>query len=287
MAKSYLDYDGLLYLWQKIKTLFATKDEVTTTTAGLMSSVDKVKLNGIATNAEVNQSAFSNVKIGNTIIEADAKTDTLELEAGNNVTLTPDTTNDKVTIAATDTTYSDFIQATQIYAGSHGLVPAPSAFGRNNQPQVLLSNGTWGSLRVERVVGPGTDTSFLIYLANQYAPKASPSFSGNPTAPTQEAGNNSTRIATTAFVTTAITNAIAGVQGIQYSVVASLPATGAVGTIYLVSNSGSGQNIYDEYIWVNNGYEKIGTTDVDLTGYLQTTDVLSITNAEIDTILAT
>ena len=36
------------------------------------------------------------------------------------------------------------------------------------------------------------------------APKASPAFTGNPTAPTQTAGNNSTRIATTAFVNVAI-----------------------------------------------------------------------------------
>lgn len=56
--------------------------------------------------AEENQNAFSNIKIDSTIVSADSKTDTLELTAGNNITLTPDTTNDKVTIAATDTTYS-------------------------------------------------------------------------------------------------------------------------------------------------------------------------------------
>lgn len=77
----------------------------TTSTAGLMSAADKTKLNGIATGAEVNQNAFSNVAIGSTTIAADAKTDTLTLAAGSNVTLTPDATNDKVTIAATDTTY--------------------------------------------------------------------------------------------------------------------------------------------------------------------------------------
>lgn len=36
------------------------------------------------------------------------------------------------------------------------------------------------------------------------APLASPALTGNPTAPTQTAGNNSTRIATTAFVTAAV-----------------------------------------------------------------------------------
>jgi hypothetical protein len=54
----------------------------------------------IATTAEVNQNTFANVKVGATTISADTKTDTLELVAGSGVTLTPDATNDKVTIAA-------------------------------------------------------------------------------------------------------------------------------------------------------------------------------------------
>ena len=49
-------------------------------------------------NAEKNQNAFSNVKVGSTTIAADTATDTLELVAGTNITLTPDATNDKVTI---------------------------------------------------------------------------------------------------------------------------------------------------------------------------------------------
>lgn len=49
------------------------------------------------------QSAFSNIKVGSSTVEADQAGDTLELVASGSVTLTPDTTNDKVTIAATDT----------------------------------------------------------------------------------------------------------------------------------------------------------------------------------------
>lgn len=82
-----------------------TYSEATTSSAGLMSSADKTKLDGIASGAEVNQNAFSNVKVGSSTVAADSKTDTLELAAGSNITLTPDTTNDKITIAATDTTY--------------------------------------------------------------------------------------------------------------------------------------------------------------------------------------
>lgn len=91
---------------------------------------------------------------------------------------------------------------------------------------------------------------------------------------------------TASQVNSLISSAIAGIQGISYSIVATLPATGEAGVIYLISNSGSNSNIYDEYIYVNNGFEKIGTTDIDLTGFVQTTDLVAITNNEIDTIVA-
>lgn len=57
-------------------------------------------------NAEKNQNAFSNVKVGSTTVAADSVTDTLELVAGTNVTITPDATNDKITISAKDTVYT-------------------------------------------------------------------------------------------------------------------------------------------------------------------------------------
>lgn len=63
----------------------------------------KSKLDGIANGAEVNQNAFSNVIIGSTTVSAVSKTDNLTFTAGANITLTPDATNKKITIAATDT----------------------------------------------------------------------------------------------------------------------------------------------------------------------------------------
>ncbi len=56
-------------------------------------------------NAQPNQNAFSNIKVGSTTIVADTTTDTLTLE-GTNVTITPDATNDKVTISVADATTS-------------------------------------------------------------------------------------------------------------------------------------------------------------------------------------
>lgn len=119
-----------------------------------------------------------------------------------------------------------------------------------------------------------------------YAPLASPTFTGTPAAPTASAGTNTTQIATTAFVGTAITNALAGITGISFEVVQELPSTGDPGTIYLLSNGGTGTNVYDEYIYVNNAWEKIGTTAVDLSNYWSKSELVAITNTEIDTILA-
>lgn len=88
----------------------SNKSVLDNTTASY-TTAEKTKLGGIAAGAEVNQNAFSNVVVGSTTISADGKTDTLTLVAGSNVTLTPDATNDKVTIAATNTTYSAATQS--------------------------------------------------------------------------------------------------------------------------------------------------------------------------------
>lgn len=58
-------------------------------------------------NAEENQNAFSNVKVGDQTIAADTKTDTLTIVSGSNVTVTPNVEGDTITIAAKDTTYSN------------------------------------------------------------------------------------------------------------------------------------------------------------------------------------
>lgn len=53
----------------------------------------------------------------------------------------------------------------------------------------------------------------------------------------------------------------------KFVAVDSLPATGESNTIYLVPKaSGGTQNAKDEYIWVNNAWELIGNTEVDISG---------------------
>ena len=93
---------------------------------------------------------------------------------------------------------------------------------------------------------------------------------------------------TASDVSTAISTALADITSFEFEKVQELPATGEKGVIYLVPNSGASPNSYDEYIWLDGdptgSFEKIGTTDIDLSGYVQSSEMHALTNAEIDTI---
>jgi len=78
---------------------------------------------------------------------------------------------------------------------------------------------------------------------------------------------------TASDVSAAIASAIGGITELEYLVVSTLPASGTKGVIYLVPHQHGTRDIYDEYIWVNNAFEKIGSTDVDLSQYLLKTDI--------------
>lgn len=61
---------------------------------------------------------------------------------------------------------------------------------------------------------------------------------------------------------------------IDYQIVDALPSEGTKGTIYLISNTeGKGDNIYDEYLYVNSSFEKIGSTDIDIDKYSTTEEI--------------
>lgn len=89
-------------------------------------------------------------------------------------------------------------------------------------------------------------------------------------------------------VQNAINSALSGITGIDFQVVSSLPTTGVKGVIYLVSNGGANPNAYDEYIYLTSSskFEKIGTTDIDLSNYYNTSNFQEITNEEIDEIFS-
>lgn len=130
---AWLDYDGLLYFWQKIKAKLNDKvDKVEG--KGLSSNdftaAEKNKLDGIAANANNYSHPTS---AGNKHIPAGGQSGQILRWSGDgSATWGPDY----------NTTYSDFKAATASVAGGSGLVPAPAA---GKQSQYLRGDGIWAT----------------------------------------------------------------------------------------------------------------------------------------------
>lgn len=69
-----------------------------------------------------------------------------------------------------------------------------------------------------------------------------------------------------------------GKGSLKYVIVDTLPEAGEDNTIYLVPKSTSKtNNYYDEYMYINNNWELIGDTEVDLSNYLAKNNTISFT----------
>ena len=94
------------------------------------------------------------------------------------------------------------------------------------------------------------------------------------TVPTKvEELTDSNLYSTKSYVSDLVSKTFGGVTSIVYSVVDKLPDTGAAGTIYLVPKNAEAPDVHDEYIWVDDAFELIGSTQPDLTGYLKTANL--------------
>lgn len=248
----FVSVDKLLYFKQKIESLFALKTDVPTKTSQLTND------SGFKTTD--NNTTYSLSKSGSTI--------TLTGSDGKTTSVTDSDTIvdisgkvDKVdgkglsTNDLTNTLKSNYDTAYTHSQSTH----APT----NAQANVIESikvNGT-----AQTVTGKAV----------------------NITVPTKvSALTNDSGYQTSSQVQTLINNAISGITGIEFSVVTSLPTTGSKGVIYLVAHSHGAGDSYDEYIWVNNAFEKIGNTDIDLSGYWLKADLVECANSDIDSMFA-
>ena len=315
----YLDDNGLIYYHSKVKALLNNKvDKVSG--KGLSTNdyttTEKNKLSGIATGAEVNQNAFSNVKVGSTTIQADGKTDTLELAGGTNITLTPDATNDKVTIATS--AQANVIESIKVNGTAQTItskavdITVPTAtsdltndsdfitasdYATNQKGGTFKAGGTIyvhnGQIKASQLTSEqaesntyNNDVASVLAVKNLLNGRNLETTGNKVTS--ISSSSTDTQYPSAKSVYTSIQDAIGSITGISFEVVQTLPETGTAGVIYLVPNSGTGMNIYDEYVWIasTTSFEKIGSTDVDLSNYVQKTEMVAITNAEIDTIVA-
>ena len=190
------------------------------------TTAEKNKLAGIASGAEVNQNAYSNVHLIDTteeLIQAEYKTSTLELIAGNNLSLSKAT---------------------------------------------------------------GDVSEYAVSIAV----KTSPAFTGTPTAPTATAGTNTTQIATTAFVNSAISTAISGASSFQGTVSANSTISNSSykkGWYWVVATAGTyvGETceVGDMIFAINNKGSAYAASDFSVVQ--SNLDLVAITNSEIDAIV--
>ena len=266
----YLDDNGLLYLIQKIKT-------------GLAEKVDKIEGKSLSTNDLTND---LKAKYDTAVQKVDELTETggapnvIEIVKVNGTPLTPDAnkavdvsvptktsqlTNDDNTVKDANYVHTD---------NNYTTTEKNKLAGLENYDDTEIKNQIAQAGKIDTIKVNGTAQA----VTNKTVELTIPTNNNQLT--------NGAGYQTEAQVNTLIANGIAGIQGISYSVVTSLPATGEAGVIYLLANNGANPNIYDEYIYVNNKFEKIGTTDIDLSGYVEFTDLVAITNAEIDALMA-
>lgn len=104
--------------------------------------------------------------------------------------------------------------------------------------------------------------------------------------PTNTAVQSAITAALSDYMTQSEVNAaIAAAVHITFQAVDELPTDGQPNVIYLVPNGGSSGNTKDEFIWVDGGYEKIGSTDIDLSGYWSKEELRVMTSEELQEIL--
>ena len=312
-TKKFLDENGLLYYDGKIKGRLNTK-------------VDKVTGKGLSTNDltnELKQTYDETVSKVDQIIAEGGEPNVIETVKVNGTALTPDAEKavniDLSGYAKTTDLPTKVSDLTNDGDGTTGSKFATEAYVNTNGGKIdkIKVNGTEQTITTSDLTNDSNfavDASY-VHTDNNYTTAEKNKLSGvasgaqvnkiesikvNGTAQTITSKavditvptnnnqlTNGAGYQTASEVQTAINSAISGITGIDFQVVASLPATGTKGVIYLISNSGTGTNIYDEYIWVTNRFEKIGTTEIDLSNYYNTTNLLALTNQEIDTIIST
>lgn len=226
---AFLDENGLLYFWLKLKAALGNKvdkEDGKALSTNDYTTAEKTKLAGIAEGANkyslptASSSTLGGVKIGSNI---------------------------KISSGVISTSMGD-TEKTKLDGISEGA--------QVNVIESIKVNGT-----VQTVSGKSV----------------------NITVPT----NNNQLTNGAGYQTAAQVQAIVASAGhLKRVKVDALPTSDIdTNTIYMVPKaSGSSGDAYNEYIYIDNAWELIGDTSVDLSGYVKTTD--TITNAEIDTIVA-
>lgn len=200
-----------------------------------------------------------------------------ELVTKNKVTKTSELTNDSGYITSADVPKQiDAYNATPEMDSEDGWAGASDMYARGDHKHPTDTSRA----SVEALTEHTSNTTIHVTVDDKA------NWNGKADKATTLAGYNIQDAMTAEEITHAINDAIGSISGISFEVVTALPATGESGKIYLVPHTHGEQDQYDEYIYYNNAWEKIGSTDIDLSNYWSMNNLVAITNQQIDEIVA-
>ena len=303
MAYNYLDKTGLALVWEKIKNALAGKvDKVDG--KGLSTndytSAEKTKLSGIASGAQVNvlegiQKNGTNVTITNKIANISVPTKTSDITNDSGFITSADvpegaaasTTTPKMDGTAAVGTETAFARGDHIHPTDTSRASASSVTTLSGRVDTLEEAvGTGGSVDTKIATAiQGLDSS-ITATSNQAISAVTVTdgkitASSKITVPTNTNQlTNGAGFQTASDVNTLISSALTTVMDYKGTVatVANLPTTGNKnGDVYHVTATDG------EYAWNGTEWEELGST-IDLSGYVEDTDMTAITSTEINTI---
>lgn len=245
-----LDENGLAHLWQRIKLLV---------TNNVSNKVDKVSGKGLSTNDYTNaeKTKLAGIAEG---AQKNVQPD-WALTSGDGAIKNKPTIPTKVSQLTNDSSYASTSEVDTAITNKLNTLDVTS----EDIPSVLDEGQYFiSSLTQENGLVKAKKVQFDVqFTANL------------------EAAQSQGDVVSLAQLSQKITDAVGKITSFEYKIVSHLPpiADGKVGTVYLVPNEGSGNNVYDEYIFLppdspfEGRYEKIGTTDIDLTPYAKKTEI--------------
>lgn len=216
---------------------------------------------------------FKTIKVGDTNIIAAQMEDTMTLTAGSNVTLTPNTTNKSVTIQATNTTYDPATQS------ADGLMSSTDKQNLDNAVQKLSGIDAGADVNVIETIK--VNDSALTPDSNKAVNITVPTKVGDLTNDSgfiTKAVNDLTNYykKSETYTKTEVDNLVDVIPKFSIAVVNALPTESIQNTtIYLVQSGSNTSNLYTEYIYVNNAWEILGAQEVDLSGYVRKSDIVT------------
>lgn len=317
-----LDYDGLLHLISVIKSWFVPKEEGKGLSSNDYTTTEKTKLAGIAegatkntvedvltststTNAlSANQGKMLNDKIAaiNTNLEDLGAGDMLRSVYDTDLDGTVDSAENAQKLGGHESSYyakaadiptvtndlTNTLKSNYDAAYQHSVSTHAPTNAEHNTIVTVKKNGAVVTPDSDRAVDITVPTKYTDLTADITYLTEHQDISGKADKSTTLSGYGITNAYTKTEVDSAIAAGVANAAHLKRTIVEALPTTDIdENTVYMVlDDSTSSDNKYIEWMYINGAWEKTGDTEIDLSGYVQTTDIVAITNEEIDAAFA-